>query len=971
LAAGLVSVHGLGFVHRDVVFQNIALEETGSDLKAKLTGFGFTCSALDESAWMPEFVPMHAWPPEVCNPPVELYNYSSDVFGFGLLLADLFRRGRGHGVRTNHAWMARGLSNPPLNFDSLVMASCPTVTPSAVDDNIESVAISPVAQEMALCRWVSSSLRESDATVTNAAVDDETEQQLWAQRISIVPSIWPGLQCLSSMTQTIVSFLVAWCTRLDPIERPSMHVVWKLLRMAVSGTNNSVWDPWPPADLIGTIKRLVKQDTWTFGDGLYMASLLRHDSKYTDSANIFTGTFDLNCTGSGTAVSSRGIYFLGGILAGSCSCLQPTLLALQGNGLTDASLHAFKHLPVFLTGLDLSENNIGDIGAEILATDLRGNTTLVELQLRDNNIGDSGVLCLLTSLRAHHSRSALVELDIDGNCLRDVSLAGQLYVELTLCKLRNPKITRFKLKPTNGLRHRNAPRSHHYGSHNEAYSSYSFTKEDLSSIAAALRTNTWLLYLELDNCYLSDADATLIADAIPQESGLMLLFGDGAPISSTQPVSEELQRRWYMDAVFRRLAVPACKTVNFCAPNLKLEDEKLGRIAQNLHSHINELVIATASVSDAGISLLADSLRDNTSLTMLILTSNRISDLGALALAEVIQTNTGLLTFDLSFNDLIGDRGATALAVALQNNQSLTSFALTQSAGGISAVGARALANAVNDRAVALTLFDQTLPIADIKGHRVTNLICNLDLVSALVLASCLERNQSVETLTIDYNSDVYKPLAGEAARALGHVLCVHETLSHVIVLMSKIQRNNYFIAGQQEPRKKGMIPVADLKQNVGGNPEFGVVDDCMATMLSILLREKNVIFENSQCQIVVKDPQIKRTFLCACFCAALRHPACKSIDAANKDLGDVEASDMAKFISQSTSLEQLKLQGNNISSDHPELLKALLQSKSLTDYEGPGSRQGLLHRVLRNSCLIGLILIVLCKFYEYALFRL
>jgi len=69
-----------------------------------------------------------------------------------------------------------------------------------------------------------------------------------------------------------------------------------------------------------------------------------------------------------------------------------------------------------LETLDLTGNNIGDAGAEMLAVVLERNTALKELKLESNGIGSEGAAKLATALETN---SALTTLDLKDNNIGD------------------------------------------------------------------------------------------------------------------------------------------------------------------------------------------------------------------------------------------------------------------------------------------------------------------------------------------------------------------------------------------------------------------------------------------------------------------------------------------------------------------------------------------------------------------------
>ena len=75
----------------------------------------------------------------------------------------------------------------------------------------------------------------------------------------------------------------------------------------------------------------------------------------------------------------------------------------------------------------------------------------------------------------------------------------------------------------------------------------------------------------------------------------------------------------------------------------------------------------------AGATILAATLKDNTTLTCLSLASNELGDAGVAVVAEALKENVGLTRLELAGRDAgIGDACATEVADALGANKTMT-----------------------------------------------------------------------------------------------------------------------------------------------------------------------------------------------------------------------------------------------------------------------------------------------------------
>ena len=105
-------------------------------------------------------------------------------------------------------------------------------------------------------------------------------------------------------------------------------------------------------------------------------------------------------------------------------------------------------------------------------------------------------------------------------------------------------------------------------------------------------------------------------------------------------------------------------------------------------------------ITSRGATILAEALKQNTTLEELDFHNNRVSDLGVRSLAEVLSSNTSMVkALGLGSNG-ITDKGAEHLAEMLKTNQTITWLALA--------------GNQIGDRGVQL--------LADTLAHQNTNL---------------------------------------------------------------------------------------------------------------------------------------------------------------------------------------------------------------------------------------------------------
>jgi len=165
--------------------------------------------------------------------------------------------------------------------------------------------------------------------------------------------------------------------------------------------------------------------------------------------------------------------------------------------------------------------------------------------------------------------------------------------------------------------------------------------EGIEWIAAALRSNTSLQQLDLQDCKIGAQDLDAIVQALQANAD-----------SALHCLGLRLNRFGFGDGLARLVALDRLAVVDLRACN----------------------------VGDAGVAVLCDAISGAASLTALDVPFNNFSDEGATKLAEILDSSgSALIALNLDYND-IGDRGADALASALAANRTLTSLNMANNA---------------------------------------------------------------------------------------------------------------------------------------------------------------------------------------------------------------------------------------------------------------------------------------------------
>jgi hypothetical protein len=155
------------------------------------------------------------------------------------------------------------------------------------------------------------------------------------------------------------------------------------------------------------------------------------------------------------------------------------------------------------------------------------------------------------------------------------------------------------------------------------------------------------------------------------------------------------------------------------------------------------------SLDVSQFTVLEKALKNNTTLTSLNLRNANIDCDKARAIGRILQKNTSLLSLNLSYNH-IGSQGANGISLALHCNKSLTELDVSHNAiydaqgkKNPTLGGYCGLVQIISTLQVNSTI--RTIKLQGNSGCTIQTLLGDLDR-----LISLLERNTSIETITID-----------------------------------------------------------------------------------------------------------------------------------------------------------------------------------------------------------------------------
>jgi Ran GTPase-activating protein (RanGAP) involved in mRNA processing and transport len=348
-----------------------------------------------------------------------------------------------------------------------------------------------------------------------------------------------------------------------------------------------------------------------------------------------------------------------------------------------------------LTSLNLSSNKIGPLGAKHIGWMLRFTHTLEELLLSDNVVGDEGVATLSEGLkRDDHAVSNLRRLELNWNEISDVG-AGHLAQVL----LENAVLKSLSL------------------------ASNAIGDRGVVAIAEALPSDLALQYLNISSNQVEDAGAKVLAQALCRPRCQVVLQWDENNLTSAgnerlnhvavfrknmagwlgrqleliekqRSLSLSLLSETVGDAEIAVLSTHLAKyqpTVPaIYAGGKGITDESVQALAKDVlvsnTVNLQRIYLQNTRMSDFGAGALAQALLSNSTLTVLSLTNCNITHEGAEKLANGLRRNSTLTRLDLKRN-LIGDRGLRAIVTAIHDPPHPSLVSLNVGSNGISDYG--------------------------------------------------------------------------------------------------------------------------------------------------------------------------------------------------------------------------------------------------------------------------------------------
>uniref|UniRef100_A0A7S1IT37 Uncharacterized protein n=1 Tax=Eutreptiella gymnastica TaxID=73025 RepID=A0A7S1IT37_9EUGL len=320
-----------------------------------------------------------------------------------------------------------------------------------------------------------------------------------------------------------------------------------------------------------------------------------------------------------------------------------------------------------VTSINMEHNAIGEAGGNALVAVFEDNSIILEMMVEHNKISDTlradiAWQCNLNkrpkSLKALHllvkkGMSQPLSLDLASHCYDDESLM-MLLKELQ----KLPDLAKLDLAwntiTGKGARALAGWIGRHKGMMELVLSHCPIGNDGVMALADQLQHNQSITKLNLRSTGMTDAGLTVLVECLQQSNDTITDVDVDLNDISDQAVTDlhtalEMNRqpeafRQWEPVLFADK--PSVKTLDF---SKMLSYEKLGDISANIlaralmnNHHIFKVNLANNNITQEGCQAIADVLKTNTVIKVLILTNNKFGDVGGQALVSALEQNDTL-----------------------------------------------------------------------------------------------------------------------------------------------------------------------------------------------------------------------------------------------------------------------------------------------------------------------------------------
>ena len=397
---------------------------------------------------------------------------------------------------------------------------------------------------------------------------------------------------------------------------------------------------------------------------------------------------------------------------------------------------------------DLSNSNIGDEGAIVLAQALETNQTVKFLYLDENPIGNKGAIAFAKALEKNQ---VLEELELGWYRITDFGIQALKQIEIHLKRnvIQNTLEIFSKADPLESALN---------------LSHKKITDEDIAILAKAIEVNKSIQVLNLQHNRIGNKGAKILLNILTKNKCLQRLYFSGNLIDNDKlldQIEDHLERNRKLFEVFLGL-------------NQLLEN----------NPEITHLNLSMKGVTNREAIMLAKALEENEYLQELNLSKNQIETAGAQALLKALETNQTIQVLNLSQNQ-IRNTEATAFLHSLEKNLTLHELFLSQNPiRDIKLLEEIETYLERNRKRFKQIAFDG-LTKNDLTQTKLRLIHKGINDTEAIELAKALQRNTTLRTLTLDKNQ-----IGNKGALALMDTLEKNVILQNLSLNRNPIQDN-------------------------------------------------------------------------------------------------------------------------------------------------------------------------------------
>ena len=565
-----------------------------------------------------------------------------------------------------------------------------------------------------------------------------------------------------------------------------------------------------------------------------------------------------------------------------------------------------------LQNLDISNNNIHVKGARVIAEALYENRTLQKLDFSNNNILDDGAIAISECIKKN---SALQQLVISGNKLHregGIKIAEAVKINTTLQSLdiSNNRISNDGAKfISDCLKHNNSLQELNL-------SRSEMTNEGVKQLSEAIRINKALLKLDISKNWITTEGIVDFLKAIVCNSVLQSLNITHINITKCGLIQIEqcIKERLSPLKVFiswneikdqnADVLKSTIKYLSYNSHNDTIESSDIEEDEWPLHNISNV---------EYRVAFLCDCLKEDNTLQCLKLSHNKIFNdksshiTNLMMFTKVIEINTNIQKLDMSYNS-ISDDGAAAISDCLKKNVSLQELNLASN--NITNEGVKKISEAITMTA--------TLQKLNLNNNNISD-----DGVEAV--SKSLKLNKSLQELNLRRGLGEFAVITDKGAKSISEAIQANTALQKLDLSGHKISDD-------------GVAAISDcLKINVSLQ-ELNLASNNITDVGAKKIAEAIQVVKTLQ-KLDLSGNNISDEGMVAISDSLKINISLQELNLQSNKITDVGAKKIAEAIKVTKTLRKLDFCDNKISDDGVAAISdSLKTNKSLQEFNLPGS---------------------------------